>query len=434
MLSLGERLSHAWDAFMNRSPTETYDSSANASFFRPDRIRLNYGNDRTIVTSIYNRIAVDCAAIDIRHVRVDENGRFLEEISSKLNRCFSIEANNDQTGRNLVQDIILTMFDEGCVAVVPVQTSFNPNKSQGYEIEKIRAGKIVEWYPERVKVEVYNEKVAKKQCIIVNKDNCAIIENPFYSIMNSPNGILRRLTRKLAVLDSIDDKSCSGKLDMIIQLPYTLKTDLRKQQAEIRRKELESQMNSKLGIAYTDATEKIVQLNRPLENNLMTQIEYLTRMLYSQLGDEEIFSGKANDQVMANYYTHTIEPIMVAITEECTRKFLSKTAITQGQSIKFFRNSLKLLPLNNIADLGDKFTRNEIMTSNEIRSLLGMKPSPEPSADELRNKSLYQMDQQQGYYEDPNQEYYDDEQYYDEDPNQEESDYQNEGEYEEEEQ
>lgn len=426
MLSLGERLSHAWDAFMNRSPTESYESTANASFFRPDRVRLNYGNDRTIITAVYNRIAVDCAAIDIRHVRVDENGRYLEGISSKLNRCFSIEANNDQTGRNLIQDIVLTMFDEGCVAVVPVQTSFNPEKSQGYEIEKIRAGKIVEWYPEKIKVELYNEKIAKKQCIIVKKDNCAIIENPFYSIMNAPNGILRRLTRKLAVLDTIDDKSCSGKLDMIIQLPYTLKSDLRKQQAEVRRKELEDQMNSKLGIAYTDATEKIVQLNRPLENNLMTQIEYLTRMLYSQLGDEEIFSGKANEQMMQNYYTHTVEPIMVAITEEFTRKFLSKTAITQGQTIKFFRDTLKLLPLNSIADMGDKFTRNEIMTSNEVRSLLGMKPSQEPSADELRNKALYPMDQQ-GY--DDQSQYYDqsqDQGYYDDQGNQ------NVGEYEEE--
>ncbi len=388
MPSIGERLAHAWNAFMNKDPTD-FQNAGTSYYYRPDRIRMNTSNDRTIVSSIYNKIAVDCAAVDIRHVRVDENGRYLNEMKSRLNRCLTVEANADQTGRNLMQEIVMTMFDEGCVAVVPTDTTFNPNVSDGFEIEKLRCARIIEWYPQLIKVEVYDERSAIKKQILVRKENCAIIENPFYSIMNEPNGILKRLIRKLAILDTLDEKTCSGKLDLIIQLPYTLKTDLRKQQAEQRRKELEDQMNSKLGIGYTDATEHIVQLNRPLENNLMSQVEYLTRMLYGQLGDEEIWLRKANEQTMLNYYTHTVEPILTAVTEEYKRKFLSQTAITQGQSIMFFRDSFKLVPLNSIADIGDKFTRNEIMTSNEVRAVLGMKPSKEPNADELRNKSLY---------------------------------------------
>lgn len=397
MPTLGERLSHAWNAFMNRDPTFSQNEGY-SSTTRPDRIRLNYGNDRTIITSIFNRIAVDCAAVDIRHVRVDENGRYLDEIrDSKLNYCLSVEANRDQTGRNLIQQTVMTMFDKGCVAVVPVKTSFNPNITDSYEIKELRAGTIEEWYPQKIKVSIYDEDTGIYKSIIVKKDNAAIIENPFYSLMNAPNGILRRLVRKLSVLDSLDDKTLSGKLDILMRLPYTLKSDARKIQAENRRKELEDQMNSKLGIGYIDSTEQIVQLNRPLENNLMSQVEYLTRMLYSQLGDEEIFKQKANEQVMLNYYTHTIEPIMVAITEEMHRKFLSKTAITQGQAIAFFRDPFKLVTINNIADIGDKFTRNEILTSNEVRAIMGMKPSKEPNADELRNKSLYPEDLPEDY-------------------------------------
>lgn len=397
MPTFGERLAHAWNAFMNKDPT-IYQNEGYSSYSRPDRVRLNYGNDRTIITSIYNRIAVDCAAVDVRHVRVDENGRYKDELrNSSLNYCLSVEANRDQTGRNLIQNLVMTMFDKGCAAVIPVKTSFNPNVSDSYEIKELRVGTIEEWYPDKIKVLVYDEDRCMDRSIIVKKDNAAIIENPFYSLMNAPNGILRRLIRKLAILDTLDENTVSGKLDLIMQLPYALKSDLRKEQASKRRKELEDQMNSKLGIGYIDGTEKIIQLNKPLENNLMSQVEYLTRMLYSQLGDEEIWKGKASEQVMLNYYTHTIEPIMVAISEEMHRKFLSKTAITEGQAIMFFRDPFKLVTINNIADIGDKFTRNEILTSNEVRSLIGMKPSKEPNADELRNKSLYPEDMPENY-------------------------------------
>lgn len=397
MPSIGDRLAHAWNAFMNKDPTIWNQNVGESSYIPPGRVKVNYGNDRTIVTSIYNRIAVDCAAIDIRHIRVDENGRYKEELKTSLNRCFSIEANADQTGRNLVQAIVTMMIEEGYAAVVPTDTSFDPLQSDSYTIDKLRVGKIIEWFPDRVKMEVYNELMSRNQIVMMMKKDVAIIENPFYNIMNAPNGILKRLTRKLAILDTLDDNALSGKLDLIVQLPYTLKSDLRKNQADARRKELESQMNSKLGIGYIDGTEKIIQLNRPLENNLMVQVEYLTRMLCSQLGSEEIWQGKANEQQMLNYYTHTIEPIMVAITEECTRKFLSKTAITQGQAVKFYRDPFKLVTIENLVDLGDKFTRNEILTSNEVRSIIGMKPSKEKNADELRNKSLYPEEMPPGY-------------------------------------
>lgn len=397
MPTLGERLSHAWNAFMNND----YDYNQNegySTYTRPDRVRLNYGNDRTIITSIYNRIAVDCASVDVRHVEVDENGRYVDEIrNSSLNYCLSTEANRDQTGRNLIQNLVMMMFDKGSVAVIPTHTTFNPNISDSYEIKELRVGSIEKWYPDKIQVMVYDENTCKDRSIIIKKSNAVIIENPFYALMNAPNGILRRLIRKLSILDTLDDKTLSGKLDLIMRLPYTLKSDLRKQQAEERRKELEDQMNSKLGLGYIDGTEQIIQLNRPLENNLMSQVEYLTRMLYSQLGDEEIWKGKASEQVMLNYYTHTIEPIMVAITEEMKRKFLSKNAITRGQSIMFFRDPFKLITINNVADIGDKFTRNEILTSNEVRSLIGMKPSKEPNADELRNKSLYPEDLPENY-------------------------------------
>lgn len=397
MPTLGERLAHAWNAFID-TDNNLNQNESNYSYSRPDRVRLNYGNDRTIITSIYNRIAVDCSSVDIRHVKVDENGRYLEEVKpSKLNYCLMIEANKDQTGRNLIQDLVMTMFDKGCAAVVPTVTDFNPDISDSYIIREMRVGTIESWGSEKVRIKVYNEKKCMDQIITMKKDHVAIIENPFFSVMNAPNGILRRLVRKLAILDTLDDKTLSGKLDIIMQLPYTLKKELRKKQADERRKELEEQMNSKLGVGYIDATEHIIQLNRPLENNLMSQVEYLTRMLYSQLGDEDIFKGKASEQVMLNYYTHTIEPIMTAITEEFNRKFLSKTAITQGQAIKFFRDPFRLVTINNIADIGDKFTRNEILTSNEVRSLIGMKPSTEPNADVLRNKSLYPEEMPPGY-------------------------------------
>ena len=388
MPTFNERLAHAWNIFTGKEPIN--QNEGYVSYTKPDRVKVNYVNDRTIITSIYNRIAVDCASVDIRHVDVDDNGRYVKEREkSSLNYCFSIEANKDQTGRNLIQDLVMTMFNVGCVAVVPTRTSFNPNETDAYQIEELRVGIIKQWYPEKILVTVYDEDRCIDKDIYVAKRNAAIIENPFYSIMNSPNGILRRLVRKLSVLDQLDDKSLSGKLDLLIRLPYTLKSDARKEEAKKRRQDLEEQMSSKLGIGYIDGTEQIVQLNRPLENNIMPQIEYLTRMLYGQLGNEDIWNGKASEQVMMNYYTHTVEPIMVAITEEFKRKFLSKTAITKKQSIMFFRDPFKLVTINNIADIGDKFTRNEILTSNEVRALIGMKPSSEPNADELRNKSLY---------------------------------------------
>lgn len=390
MPTFNERLAHAWNIFTGKEPIS--QNEGYVSYTKPDRVKVNYVNDRTIITSIYNRIAVDCASVDIRHVDVDENGRYVKEKDTSLNYCFSIEANKDQTGRNLIQDLVMTMFNVGCVAVVPTRTSFDPNETDAYKIEELRVGIIKQWYPEKILVTVYDEDRCIDKDIYVAKRNAAIIENPFYSIMNSPNGILRRLVRKLSVLDQLDDKSLSGKLDLLIRLPYTLKSDARKEEAKKRRQDLEEQMSSKLGIGYIDGTEQIVQLNRPLENNIMPQIEYLTRMLYGQLGNEDIWNGKASEQVMMNYYTHTVEPIMVAITEEFNRKFLSKTAITQKQRIMFFRDPFKLVTINNIADIGDKFTRNEILTSNEVRALIGMKPSSEPNADELRNKSLYPED------------------------------------------
>ena len=391
--AFGSRLKHAWNAFVNnRSPTGFNEHSGDGYSYRPDRPRLTRGNERSIVTAVYNRIALDVAAINIKHCRLDENERYIETINSSLNQCFSLEANLDQTGRAFIHDIVMSMMDEGCVAIVPIDTSINPNVTGSYDILSMRTGKILEWYPAHVKVRVYNEKNAKKEDIIVPKKTVAIIENPLFAIMNEPNSTLKRLIRKLALLDSIDEQSGAGKLDMIIQLPYIIKTEARRQQAEQRRKDIEMQLaGSKYGIAYTDGTERITQLNRPLENNLMKQIEYLTSMLYSQLGiTQTILDGTADEKTMLNYYNRSIEPIISAIVDEMKRKFLTKTARSQRQAILYFRDPFKLVPVNDIAEIADKFTRNEIMTSNEIRQVIGLKPSSDPKADQLVNSNISQ--------------------------------------------
>lgn len=389
--NIGSRLKHAWDVFRNKEPSynQSYHISHGYST-RPDRPRFTRGNERTIANAVYNRIALDVAAVDIRHVRLDENDRYIETIQSGLNECLSVEANIDQTGRALIQDIVISMFDEGVVAVVPVDTTFNPETTGSYDITSMRTGKIIEWRPDRVKVRLYNDKIGKPQEVWLQKRNVAIIENPLYAVINEPNSTMQRLIRKLALLDEVDEQSGSGKLDMIIQLPYTIKTEKRREQAETRRREIETQLTgSKYGIAYTDGTEKITQLNRPLENNLLKQIEYLTSMLYSQLGiTQAVMDGTADEKTMLNYNNRTIEPILSAIVDEMKRKYLTKTARSQKQSIEFFRDPFRLVPVNDIAEIADKFTRNEIMTSNEIRQIVGMKPSDDPKADELRNKNL----------------------------------------------
>lgn len=386
------RLQHAWNAFMNRSPTNYYHNVGDSYTYRPDRIRLARRNERSIVTSVYNRIALDVSAIDIKHVRLDENNRFKEEVNSGLNNCLTLDANLDQTGRAFMQDVVMSLLDEGSVAIVPTDTTFNPDVTSSYDILTMRVGKIVEWYPNKVMVRVYNEKSGKRQDIIVPKSTVAIIENPLYAVMNEPNSTMQRLIRKLNLLDAIDEQSGSGKLDLIIQLPYVIKTDARRQQAEQRRKDIEMQLaGSKYGIAYADGTERITQLNRPVENNLMKQIEYLTSMLYSQLGiTQSILDGTADDKTMLNYYNRTIEPIIAAIVDEMKRKFLTKTARSQQQSIVFVRNPFNLVPVNDIAEIADKFTRNEIMTSNEIRQIIGMMPSDDPKADKLVNSNIAQ--------------------------------------------
>lgn len=388
--SFWSRLKHGWNAFMNRDPTQYYKGIGSSYFYRPDRIRLTRGNERSIITSVYNRIALDAAAINIKHVRLDENERYLSEIESGLDTCLSLEANIDQSGRAFIQDVVMSMLDEGCVAIVPVDTTFNPSVTSSYDILSMRVGQIIEWYPQHVKVKVYNEKIGEKKDVTLPKSTVAIIENPLYAVINEPNSTMQRLIRKLNLLDSIDEQSSSGKLDLIIQLPYVIKTEARRQQAESRRKDIEMQLaGSKYGIAYTDGTERITQLNRPVENNLMSQIEYLTSMLYSQLGiTQSILDGTADEKTMLNYHNRTIEPILSAIVDEMKRKFLTKTARSQRQSILFFRDPFKLVPVAEISEIADKFTRNEIMTSNEIRQVIGMKPSSDPKADELRNKNL----------------------------------------------
>ena len=386
-----DRIKHSWNAFLNRDPTYNYRDLGGPSYgYRPDRMRFTRGNERSIVTSVYNRIALDAASIDIMHVQLDKDGRFESIRESALNECLTRNANIDQTGRAFIQDVVMSMLDEGCVAIVPVDTTFNPDITNSYEINTMRTAKIVEWYPAHVKVNLYNDRTGRKEDLILPKKTVAIIENPLYAVINEPNSTMQRLIRKLNLLDVIDEQSGSGKLDLIIQLPYVIKTDARRQQAEQRRKDIEMQLSgSKYGIAYTDGTERITQLNRSVDNNLMKQIEYLTSMLYSQLGiTQAILDGSADDKTMLNYYNRTIEPIVSSIVDEIQRKFLTKTAITQKQAILYFRDPFRLVPVNEIAEIADKFTRNEIMTSNEIRQIVGMKPSKDPNADELRNKNL----------------------------------------------
>ena len=386
-----DRIKHSWNAFLNRDPTYNYRDLGGPSYgYRPDRMRFTRGNERSIVTSVYNRIALDAASIDIMHVQLDKNDRFESVRESALNECLTRNANIDQTGRAFIQDVVMSMLDEGCVAIVPVDTTFNPDVTNSYDINTMRTAKIVEWYPAHVKVNLYNDRTGRKEDLILPKKTVAIIENPLYAVINEPNSTMQRLIRKLNLLDVIDEQSGSGKLDLIIQLPYVIKTDARRQQAEQRRKDIEMQLSgSKYGIAYTDGTERITQLNRSVDNNLMKQIEYLTSMLYSQLGiTQAILDGSADDKTMLNYYNRTIEPIVSAIVDEIQRKFLTKTAITQKQAILYFRDPFRLVPVNEIAEIADKFTRNEIMTSNEIRQIVGMKPSKDPNADELRNKNL----------------------------------------------
>ena len=390
-LTFGSRLKHAFNAFMNRDPTYGQGSIGPGYSMRPDRSRLTRGNERSIVTSIYNRIAIDVAAININHCRVDENQRIVENIDSTLNTCLNLEANIDQTGRAFMQDVVMSLLDEGCVAIVPVETTIDPSISSSYDILSMRTGKILEWKPKHIRVRVYNEQTGQREDITVPKKNVAIIENPLYAVMNEPNSTMQRLIRKLNLLDAVDEQSGSGKLDMIIQLPYVIKTEARRKQADKRIKDIEDQLKGPYGIAYTDGTEKIVQLNRPIENNLMKQIEYLTNMLYSQLGiTQTVLDGTADEQTMLNYYSRTIEPIISAIVDEMKRKFLTKTARTQMQTIKFFRDPFRLVPVGNIAEIADKFTRNEILTSNEIRQIIGMKPSDDPKADQLINSNLNQ--------------------------------------------
>lgn len=391
-----DRLQHGWNAFINnRDPTIPYYNYGQSYSYRPDRPRFTRGNERSIVTSLYNRIALDVAAIDVKHCRTDENGRFKGEVNSKLNECLKIEANIDQTSRAFFQDVVMSMLDEGKVAIVPVDTTLDPKITQSYDICTMRTGKIKEWFPRHVKVEVYNDQTGKKEDVVLPKTAVAIIENPLYAVINEPNSTLQRLVKKLALLDVTDEQTASGKLDLIIQLPYVIKTEARREQAENRRKDIEMQLSgSKYGIAYTDGTEKITQLNRSLENNLLKQVEYLTELLYGQLGmTQDVLNGTANEQTMLNYYSRTIEPIISAITDEMKRKFLSKTARSQGQTIMFFRDPFKLVPINNIADIADKFTRNEILSSNEIRQIIGVKPSDDPKADELRNSNLNHPDE-----------------------------------------
>lgn len=405
-MAIRERFQHAWNAFVNnRSPTyHSQEAYGQGYVYRPDRTRIMRGNERSMVTSVYNRIALDVASIKIQHCRLDENDRFIETINSKLNNCLNVEANVDQTGRSFMQDVVMSLLDEGCVAIVPTDTSTNPKVTGSYDILSMRTGKILEWFPQHVKVRVYNERTGNKEELTLPKSMVAIIENPLYAVMNEPNSTMQRLIRKLHILDAIDEQSGAGKLDLIIQLPYIIKTEARRQQAESRRKDIEMQLaGSKYGIAYTDGTERITQLNRPLENNLQKQIEYLTSMLYSQLGiTQSVLDGSADEQTMLNYHTRTIEPIISAIVDEMKRKFLTKTARSQLQSIQFFRDPFKLVPVNNIAEIADKFTRNEIMTSNEIRQVIGMKPSNDPKADQLVNSNISQPDQgmtdDQGYY------------------------------------
>ena len=392
-IQLLSRLKHGWNAFVNnRDPT--YSQGVSYSY-RPDRPRFTRGNERSIVTSVYNRIALDAAAINIKHCRLDDNDRLIEVLDSGLNSCLNLEANVDQTGRAFIQDCVMSMLDEGCVAIIPIETTLDPTITKSYDILSMRTGKILEWYPDKVKVRVYNDRTGRQEDILLPKSTVGIVENPLYAVINEPNSTMQRLIRKLALLDVTDEQTASGKLDLIIQLPYVIKTEARRQQAENRRKDIEMQLaGSKYGIAYTDGTEKVTQLNRSVENNLMKQIEYLTNLLFSQLGiTQTILDGTADDKTMLNYYTRTIEPIVAAIVDEMKRKFLSKTARSQKQSIVYFRDPFKLVPVNDMAEIADKFTRNEILTSNEVRQIVGMRPSKDPKADQLVNSNIRQPDE-----------------------------------------
>lgn len=405
MPSFGSRLQHAWNAFIGRDPTRinVEETVGYSSSYRPDRMRFTRNNARSIVTTIYNRIAVDVSNVHIEHVRLDDNGRYLEAINSGLNQCLTVQANLDQTGKAFIQDVVQSMFDDGCVAIVPVDTTIDPTKSTSYEIETMRTGRILEWYPKSVRVNLYNERTGRREDIILPKSMVAIVENPFYASMNEPNSTLQRLLRTLNKLDLANEQSASGKLDLIIQLPYVVKNPLRKEQAEARRRDIEAQLTgSKYGIAYTDGTERITQLNRAVENNLWTQAKELTTMLYNQLGlTQAVLDGTADEKVMNNYFSNTINPILAAIVDSMICKFLTKTARSQKQSIKYFREPFKLVPVSNLADIADKFTRNEILSSNEIRAIIGYKPSKDPKADELRNKNLNQSKEEQS--QEPNQ-------------------------------
>ena len=393
--TLSDRLKHAWNAFTSRDPTPPMQPTVYGGFsYRPDKIYYYRGGERSVVASIITRIAIDVAAIDLKHVKIDDKGQYLQDMKSGLNNVLTLEANIDQTSRDFLQDIVQCLLEEGSVCVVPVETSIDPRYNDSYQIDTMRVGKVVQWYPQHVRVDLYNDKTGKHQEVTLPKKMVAIVPNPLYSVMNEPNSTLQRLIRKLALLDVVDEQSSSGKLDLIIQLPYVVKSPTRKEQAEERRKQIETQLTgSKYGIAYTDGTERITQLNRPVENNLLKQVEYLTNMLYGQLGiTEEVLKGTADEKTMLNYYNRTIEPILSAISLEFKRKFLTKTARSQGQSIEFYRDPFRLVPVNDMAEIADKFTRNEIMTSNEFRQVIGMKPSDDPKADELNNSNLYRED------------------------------------------
>ena len=394
-LNIGSRLKGAWDAFTNRDPTGGYKSVGPGYSLSPSRPRLSRGNEKSIVNAVLTRIAMDAAAIDIKHCRLDKNGRYLEDIDSPLNDCFNLSANIDQTGRAFKLDAYLSLLDEGCIALVPIDTTDNPDDTNSYDINSMRVCKILDWYPRHVRVLAYNDRTGEKEELAMPKSQVAIIENPAYSVMNEPNSTMQRLKKKLSLLDATDEQSASGKLDLIIQLPYAVKSELKRQQVEERRKDIEDQLtNGKYGIAWADGTEKITQLNRPVENNLMKQIEYLTNLFYSQLGvTQSVMDGTADEKTMLNYNNRTIEPLVAAVVDEVKRKFLTKTARTKGQSISYFTDPFKLVPVDNIAEIADKFTRNEIMTSNEIRQIIGMKPSDDPKADQLINSNISQPNQ-----------------------------------------
>lgn len=388
--TLMSRVKASWNAFRNRDPTTFYREPGMSYTYRPDRVRFSGGNERSIVTSVYNRIAMDVAAIDIKHCRLDDNGRYVRDVNSSLNNCLTLEANIDQTSRAFIQDTVMSMFDEGAVAIVPVETNTDPTTGS-FDVISMRTGKIVEWFPRSVRVEVYNDRTGRKEQIIMPKQSVAIVENPLYAVINEPNSTMKRLIRKLNILDAIDEQSGSGKLDLIIQLPYVVKGETRENQAEKRRSSIVDQLKGPYGIAYIDGTEKVTQLNRPVENNLMKQVEYLTNMLYSQIGmTPSVLDGSADEKTMLNYNNRTIEPIIAAIVCAMKRSFLSKTARTQGQTITYFRDPFKLVPINNIAEIADKFTRNEILTSNEVRQIIGFKPADDPKADKLVNSNISQ--------------------------------------------